>query len=230
MKTQCTGEQLEFHALGRRLVTGRFDDGRISSDAGGVLLREVDKRTGLTERISRCLVDFGGRPGSSSWNYVNPGRSDRILPVLMTEVEKLRRGDVFRHEMSGGGGYGDPLERDPESVLRGVVEEKVLKDPEKRAAGVRSPHRSRSPTMVRSVRLRQAWAGFHRGPESATALRARVPHLPREGALHALAGRSRACASKSATAKGRVDHRTHHCMGPVRHRARIRARRGPGRQ
>ena len=34
---------------------------------------------------------FGGRPGSASWNYVNPGRSDRVLPVLMTEVEKLRR-------------------------------------------------------------------------------------------------------------------------------------------
>ena len=61
MKTQCTGEQLEFHALGRRLVTGRFDGGRISSDAGGVLLREVDKRTGLTERVSRCLVDYRNR-------------------------------------------------------------------------------------------------------------------------------------------------------------------------
>ena len=36
---------------------------------------------------------FGGRPGSVSWNYVNPGRSDRVLRVLMTEVEKLRRGD-----------------------------------------------------------------------------------------------------------------------------------------
>ena len=79
---------------------------------------------------------FGGRAGSSSWNYVNPGRSDRVLPVLMTEVEKLRRGDVFRHEMSGGGGYGDPLERDPESVLRDVVEEKVTPGHAKREYGV----------------------------------------------------------------------------------------------
>ena len=36
MKTQCSEGQLEFHALGRRLMTGRFDGGRISSDAGGV--------------------------------------------------------------------------------------------------------------------------------------------------------------------------------------------------
>ena len=61
LKTQCTGEQLEFHALGRRLVTGRFDGGRISSDAGGVLLREVDKRTGVTARMSRCFVDYRNR-------------------------------------------------------------------------------------------------------------------------------------------------------------------------
>ena len=79
---------------------------------------------------------FGGRPGSSSWNYVNPGRSDRVLPVLMTEVEKLKHGDVFRHEMSGGGGFGDSLERDPESVLRDVVEEKVSLANARREYGV----------------------------------------------------------------------------------------------
>jgi hypothetical protein len=33
---------MEFHQLGRRAVIGRFDGGKISSDAGGVLLREVE--------------------------------------------------------------------------------------------------------------------------------------------------------------------------------------------
>ena len=61
MKTQCSGEQLEFHVLGRRSVTGRFDGGRLSSDAGGVLLREVDKRIGLTPRLARCFVDYRNR-------------------------------------------------------------------------------------------------------------------------------------------------------------------------
>ena len=79
---------------------------------------------------------LGGRPGSSSWNYVNPGRSDRVLPVLMTEVEKLRRGDVFRHEMSGGGGFGDALDRDPEGVLRDVIEEKVTPEHAQHEYGV----------------------------------------------------------------------------------------------
>ncbi len=79
---------------------------------------------------------FGGRDGSPSWNYLNPGRSDRVLPVLMTRVEKLHRGDVFRHEMAGGGGYGDPLERDPERVLRDVIEERVSAAHARRHYGV----------------------------------------------------------------------------------------------
>ena len=58
METQCSGEQLEFHPLGRRSVSGRFDGGRISSDAGGVLLQEVDKRTGLTAGVAGCFVDY----------------------------------------------------------------------------------------------------------------------------------------------------------------------------
>lgn len=44
MKTQCTGEQLEFHALGRRSVIGRFDGGRISSDAGRVEIKRIRVR------------------------------------------------------------------------------------------------------------------------------------------------------------------------------------------
>ena len=38
--------------------------------------------------------------------------------------------------MSGGGGYGDPLDRDPEGVLRDVVEEKVTPEHAERAYGV----------------------------------------------------------------------------------------------
>ena len=68
---------------------------------------------------------FGGKEGKPSKNILNPGRTERLLPVLMTEVEKLNTGDVFRHEMAGGGGYGSPWIRKPEHVLKDVVEEKV---------------------------------------------------------------------------------------------------------
>jgi hypothetical protein len=57
METQCTPTQLEFHALGQREVVGKFDGGTITSDAGGLLLREVEKRTGIVHRFSACFVD-----------------------------------------------------------------------------------------------------------------------------------------------------------------------------
>ena len=57
MRTECNPNQLEFHALGRRSVVGRFDGGRITSDGGGLLLREVDARIGLMERLTHCFDD-----------------------------------------------------------------------------------------------------------------------------------------------------------------------------
>ena len=68
---------------------------------------------------------YGGKDGTPSWNIINPGSEDRVLPVLLMAPERLKRGDVFRHIMSGAGGYGDPLERDPARVLDDVIAEKV---------------------------------------------------------------------------------------------------------
>jgi Transposase DDE domain group 1 len=53
--TQCSS--LSFGFLGRRQVTGRFDGGRLSSDGGLLLLAEVDRRFGLTQRLASCLRD-----------------------------------------------------------------------------------------------------------------------------------------------------------------------------
>ena len=57
MKTECTPSQLEFHALGRREVVGKFDGGNITSDAGGLLLRETEKRTGIISGFAKCFED-----------------------------------------------------------------------------------------------------------------------------------------------------------------------------
>ncbi|HET6197948.1 MAG TPA: hydantoinase B/oxoprolinase family protein [Acetobacteraceae bacterium] len=62
----------------------------------------------------------GGANGTPSWNIVNPGPHQRILPVLTTEPVILHKGDVWRHVMAGGGGYGPAMERDPALVLRDV--------------------------------------------------------------------------------------------------------------
>jgi len=58
MKTQCNPSQLEFHALDRRKVIGKFDGGNITSDAGGLLLRETEKRTGIICQFAQCFTDL----------------------------------------------------------------------------------------------------------------------------------------------------------------------------
>ena len=78
----------------------------------------------------------GGRPGTPSWNILNPGDEQRILPVLPRESTALRKGDSVRHLVPGPGGYGDPLERDPELVLEDVLDEKLGIDYVRREYGV----------------------------------------------------------------------------------------------
>lgn len=38
-------------------IVARFDGGRLSSDGGVLLLREIERRLGLADRLSACLVD-----------------------------------------------------------------------------------------------------------------------------------------------------------------------------
>jgi hypothetical protein len=42
-------------------VSGRFDGGKISSDGGGLLLREVEQRTHILKRLAGCFVDHRDR-------------------------------------------------------------------------------------------------------------------------------------------------------------------------
>ncbi len=67
---------------------------------------------------------YGGGPGKPSMNYPRtPTATARPLPSKLTMT--IRRGDMFRHEVAGAGGWGDPLERDPAAVLRDVRNEFV---------------------------------------------------------------------------------------------------------
>ena len=55
--TECSETAIQFTAVGRRQVVANFDGGRLTSDAGVVLLREVDRRIGLLDAIDDCLPD-----------------------------------------------------------------------------------------------------------------------------------------------------------------------------
>ena len=70
----------------------------------------------------------GGSPGTPSWNILNPGPGQRLLPVMPMEAVQLEDGDVLCHISAGGGGHGAALERDPERVLADVIEEYITLD------------------------------------------------------------------------------------------------------
>ncbi len=57
METECTRDRFLFQPLGRREVVAAFDGGTISSDAGGLLLREVEERTGIIRQFAACFAD-----------------------------------------------------------------------------------------------------------------------------------------------------------------------------
>lgn len=57
MGTECNRSEFSFQPLGRREVTARFDGGPISSDGGGLLLREVEERTGILRQFAACFTD-----------------------------------------------------------------------------------------------------------------------------------------------------------------------------
>jgi hypothetical protein len=58
MTTECTQATFEFHGLFQRKVKARFDGGKITSDGGVLLLREVEKRTGLLAGLAECFSDY----------------------------------------------------------------------------------------------------------------------------------------------------------------------------
>ena len=110
---------------------------------GNALLREYEF---LAERgvfsLRSDKRDFpphgldGGEPGKGPINILNPGPEQRELPVLVTEAIPLKRGDVFFHVTPSGGGFGNPFERVPASVLEDVLEEKLSIERARAAYGV----------------------------------------------------------------------------------------------
>jgi hypothetical protein len=55
--TECTHQPLLFQPHARREVVADFDGGAITSDAGGLLLREVEQRCGIIRQFAGCFTD-----------------------------------------------------------------------------------------------------------------------------------------------------------------------------
>lgn len=66
---------------------------------------------------------YGGKAGKSGSVSLNPQTTNEPIGSKVTIT--VKEGDQFRYVLPGGGGWGDPLERDPAAVLRDVRNEIV---------------------------------------------------------------------------------------------------------
>ena len=90
----------------------------------------------LTDRTrSEPWGVFGGRSASPSRFLRNPG-TDAETELPSKSTTQLEPGDVASIQTPGGGGYGDPLERDPDAVLEDVRNEKVTREKARLEYGV----------------------------------------------------------------------------------------------
>ncbi len=55
--TQCNTKHIEFSRVSGKKVQAVFDGGKITSDGGAPLLREIDRQLGLIEAINDCIPD-----------------------------------------------------------------------------------------------------------------------------------------------------------------------------
>ena len=58
MTAECNQFGFGFHPLKRREIRAQFDGGAISSDGGGLLLREVEKRMRILRQFAACFTDY----------------------------------------------------------------------------------------------------------------------------------------------------------------------------
>jgi Transposase DDE domain group 1 len=106
MQTECSQDSFEFASLCRRKVTAGFDGGAITSNAGALLLREADRRIGLSRAVAACFKD--GR------------RQDRIEHTVETLVAQRIHGLALGYEDLND---HDGLRRDPVmGLLSGKLE------------------------------------------------------------------------------------------------------------
>ncbi|HEX4054450.1 MAG TPA: transposase, partial [Tepidisphaeraceae bacterium] len=57
MRTDCNSSSIVFTPLGRRQLLARFNGGKITSDAGALLLREIAGKSKLFQRMAEAVPD-----------------------------------------------------------------------------------------------------------------------------------------------------------------------------
>ena len=101
--------------------------GRTRGGLGAEMVVQALSAFSLTTRIDRmhCKpwgLDGGGEAAGNSIGIRRNGRWEKDLPNAKIFNVRLNRGDAYMMQSGGGGGFGDPMERDPELVAEDVRE------------------------------------------------------------------------------------------------------------
>ena len=110
-------------------------DGLRGSRASSAAASATRSTSGCSRTATSCRSRTGrswpagasraARPGEPFEVVIDPGGPNEREVDALADAEPVRAGEVIRIRTTGGGGWGDPLERDPALVVRDVVWRKV---------------------------------------------------------------------------------------------------------
>jgi N-methylhydantoinase B len=103
---------------------GRYRGGLAIERVWRALVPDTAVHFRSDRQVHRPYGLAGGQEGAPSSTVIlrTDGTVERMPPMF---VAVLQPGDVLHHRTAGGGGFGDPAERDREAVLRDLRDEKV---------------------------------------------------------------------------------------------------------
>ena len=95
MPTECSADVFGFARIERRAVVAGFNGGRMTSDAGALLLGATDRTIGLVERFAACFTD--GRAPELIEHEVRTLVGQRVLGIALG-YEDLVDHDQLRYD------------------------------------------------------------------------------------------------------------------------------------
>ena len=128
-------EVLEYEFVPDSGGAGQFRGGMAQRKTWRMLADEGILQVRADRQVHRPYGLQGGLPGRAGRNLLDPGaESEQALHAKLTMT--LRQGQVFRHELPGAGGWGDPLARALDAVAKDLRDGLVTMEGAERDYGV----------------------------------------------------------------------------------------------
>jgi hypothetical protein len=94
-KTECKSKKIKFQGLGLKNVIASFDGGNITSDAGALILREIDKAKNFIKDFALCFTDY--RSPDLIEHSIEELLKQRVFGICLG-YEDLNDHDDLRHD------------------------------------------------------------------------------------------------------------------------------------